>query len=96
MVEHSGKVLKVSPGHALVRLAKSSKNSKLCNILNSVVKYINPSCDKKTIRVQNSIYAQPSDTVIIGLEKNEFFKILFNKQNNKCIDTSAIILRYTK
>jgi len=95
MIEHSGKVLKVSSGYALVRLAKSSTNSRFCKILNSVVKYIKPNCDKKTIRVQNSIYAKPNDTVIIGLAKNEFFRILFNNKN-KCIDTPAIILRYKK
>jgi len=93
MVEHSGKILNVSSGYAIVRLATSPKNSIFCKILNSVVKYINPNCNKKTIRVQNSIYAKPNDLVIIGLAKNELFKILFNNKNN-CIDTPAIILRY--
>lgn len=93
MIEKAGKILKVDSRYAQVQLTNKTTQgffAKLYAII-SPNYLINTTT---TIRARNSIYAQPNDTVIVGMPSQHLFNTS-NKQTNNCINTSAIILRCT-
>lgn len=97
MIEKAGRILKADSRYAVVQLTNHTHQkddsffAKLHTFLfPNHLSHTNPT----TVRARNSIYAQPNDTVIVGLSPSHPFNTII-KQTGHCIDTSAIILRCT-
>ncbi len=89
MIEKAGKILQVDSRYALVQLTNQNKNTFFAKLYT----LISPN-STTTIRARNSIYAQPNDTVVVGLPSQHFLRTFIN-QTGTCIGNSAIILRCT-
>lgn len=101
MIEKAGRIIKVDSRYALVQLTNKANTNDTGNTSNSFFTKLHAfiftrrsTHSNTTIRARNSIYAQPNDTVIVGLPSQHPFNALM-KQTGNCIDSSAIILRCT-
>jgi hypothetical protein len=93
MIEKAGKILQVDSRYALVQLTNQSRNNFFAKLY-TLMSPNRSSTITTTIRARNSIYAQPNDTVVVGLPSQHFLKAFIN-QTGTCIGNSAIILRCT-
>jgi len=93
MIEKAGTILQVDSRYALVQLTNQTRNNFFAK-LRTMISPNGSSNITTTIRARNSIYAQPNDTVVIGLPSQPFFGA-FIKQTGNGISNPAIILRCT-